>query len=163
MSWQRQNKGGIYASNMDYRFCSLHLQSTSEILEILRRAPNTLHIQVERWDQRVIERSLGYVVFVLLILRRRKIYVEKLFYCGVDKTPPLGSRGRAHSLAGEGVGGGFQFQRGDKHCGTLGIYVLADRKYHVCNDHSIRRLGWNYTVHICESSANGLCEYNVGG
>jgi hypothetical protein len=34
--------------------------------------------------------------------------------------PPLGT----HSLAEEGVGG-FQFGRGDRHCGTLGIYVLC--------------------------------------
>jgi hypothetical protein len=34
------------------------------------------------------------------------------------------------------------------HCGTLGMYVLADRKYHVCNDYSIRRLGWNCTGYV---------------
>jgi hypothetical protein len=38
---------------------------------------------------------------------------------------PFGSGGRAYSLAGEGMGGGSQFQRGDGHCGTLGIYVLC--------------------------------------
>jgi hypothetical protein len=38
--------------------------------------------------------------------------------------PSLVSWGRAHSLAGEGVGGS-QFGRGDRHCGTLGINVLS--------------------------------------
>jgi hypothetical protein len=33
--------------------------------------------------------------------------------------------GEAHSLAGEG-GGGSQFQRGNIHCSTLGIYVLCE-------------------------------------
>ncbi len=38
--------------------------------------------------------------------------------------PPFGSvGGGAHSLAGEGAGA--QFQRGDRHWGTLGIYVLS--------------------------------------
>ncbi len=33
---------------------------------------------------------------------------------------PFGSGGGTHSLAGEG---GSQFQQGDIHCGTLGLYV----------------------------------------
>jgi hypothetical protein len=189
MSWQRQKKR-VFMLQMWTSFCSLHLQSTSEILEILRRAANTLHIQVERWDQRVSERSVGYVVFVLLILRGWQIYVETLFYCGVDKTqctphsrqstklsrqsselglphpshagvllprpppPPVPGR-RAHSLAGEGVGR-FQFHRGGIHCGTLGMYVLADRKFHVCHDYSIRRLGWNCTAFVNQQLTNNV-------
>jgi hypothetical protein len=39
-------------------------------------------------------------------------------------TPPPGSGGRVHSLAVEGKAGS-QFQRGDRHRGTLGIYVLC--------------------------------------
>jgi hypothetical protein len=128
--------------------------------------------------KRVSERSLGYVVFVLLILRGWQIYVETLFYCGVDKTlctpqsrqsiklsrqsselgllhpshlgectPPLVPRGRAHSLAGEG-GGGPNSNKGKYTVNSRYIYVLADRKYHVCNDYSIRRLGWNCTVYV---------------
>ncbi len=128
--------------------------------------------------QRLSERSIGYLVFVLLILRGWQIYVEKLFYCGVDKTqrtphsrqstklsrqsselglphsvltsrrvgtghppapPPPGCRGvGTHSLGGVGVEGSNE---GTYTCGTLGIYVLADRKYHVCHNYSIRRLG----------------------
>ncbi len=41
--------------------------------------------------------------------------------------PPFGSGG-THPLSGEGVGGS-QFGRGDRHCGTLDIYVLCG----VCN------------------------------
>jgi hypothetical protein len=37
--------------------------------------------------------------------------------------PPLWFRRGAHSLAGEGVGVS-QFGRGDRHCGTLRVYVL---------------------------------------
>jgi hypothetical protein len=37
--------------------------------------------------------------------------------------PPPCSRVGTHSLAGEGAGGS-QFERGDRHCVTLGIYVL---------------------------------------
>ncbi len=39
--------------------------------------------------------------------------------------------GGAHSLAGEGVGES-QFGRGDRHCGTLGIYGM----YFVCKMHN---------------------------
>ncbi len=38
-------------------------------------------------------------------------------------SPP--SRGRTHLPADEGVGRGSQFGRGNKHCGTLGIFVLC--------------------------------------
>jgi hypothetical protein len=38
--------------------------------------------------------------------------------------PPFGPGGRAHSLAGEGLGES-QFRRGDIHCGALYIYVLC--------------------------------------
>ncbi len=34
-----------------------------------------------------------------------------------------GGGGGTHSLAGDGVGGS-QFGRGDRHCGTLGIYFM---------------------------------------
>jgi hypothetical protein len=37
--------------------------------------------------------------------------------------PPFGWGGGAHSLAGEWLGES-QFRRGDRHCSTLGIYVL---------------------------------------
>jgi hypothetical protein len=46
-------------------------------------------------------------------------------------SPPLGSGGRTHSLAGEG-GGGSQFGRGARHCGTLGgtlWYVHTEKAY----------------------------------
>jgi hypothetical protein len=39
-------------------------------------------------------------------------------------SPPVWFRGGGtHSLGGEGVGGSH-FGRGDRHCGTLGIYVV---------------------------------------
>ncbi len=41
--------------------------------------------------------------------------------------PTLVSGIGAHSLAGEVVGGS-QFGRGDRHCGTLGIYALCGRE-----------------------------------
>jgi hypothetical protein len=69
-------------------------------------------------------------------------FIQKGIYHRVDRVPSflssrpswdsrtpshacegVGGRG-AHSLAGEGWGGG-QFQQGDRHCGTLGIYVLC--------------------------------------
>ncbi len=37
---------------------------------------------------------------------------------------PFGCGGGAHSLAGQGVGES-QFGRGDRHCGTLGIYLIC--------------------------------------
>ncbi len=46
----------------------------------------------------------------------------------VPPPPPLVQGGGAHSLAGEGVGWS-QFRRGDRHCGTLGIYVLCEVLY----------------------------------
>ncbi len=41
--------------------------------------------------------------------------------------PPLVPGVGAHSLTGEVVGGS-QFGRGDRHCGTLGIYALCGRE-----------------------------------
>ena len=45
------------------------------------------------------------------------------FFSGRPNWDPIWFRGGTHSLAGERVGGS-QFGRGDRHCGTLGIYVL---------------------------------------
>jgi hypothetical protein len=48
--------------------------------------------------------------------------------------PPLvrgGGEAGTHSFAGEGVRGS-QFQRGDRHCGTLGIYVLCGQEFLPC-------------------------------
>jgi hypothetical protein len=42
-----------------------------------------------------------------------------------NTSPPFGSGGVTHFLAGEGGVGGSQFARGDRHCGTLGIFVLC--------------------------------------
>ncbi len=44
--------------------------------------------------------------------------------CFSTPQPPLVPRGGPHSLAGEG-GVGSQFGRGERHCGTLGVYVLC--------------------------------------
>jgi hypothetical protein len=46
--------------------------------------------------------------------------------------PPFGSGGRHNRWGGEGGGGGgSQFGRGDRHCGTLGKYVLCARQQYV--------------------------------
>ncbi len=45
-------------------------------------------------------------------------------YLQTCASPPLGPGG-TYTLAGDGVEGS-QFGRGDRHCGTLGIYVLCD-------------------------------------
>ncbi len=99
LSWQRQNKGGIYASNMDYRFCSLHLQSASEILEILRRAANTLHIQVERWDHRAerkVERQIKVLIehLAIFFLHPSKKFLPISFKIQLLETSPQKQKGK---------------------------------------------------------------------
>jgi hypothetical protein len=49
---------------------------------------------------------------------------------------PFGSGGGTHSLAEEGVGGGYQFRRRDRYRGNLEIYVLCACNSPRCNSTS---------------------------
>jgi hypothetical protein len=62
--------------------------------------------------------------------------------------PPPRFQGEGTHAWGRGGGGVPISTRGHTLWCSRYIYVLADRKYHVCNDYSIRRLGWNCTVHV---------------
>ncbi len=63
---------------------------------------------------------------VLSFLSRRSNWNSPPPHTQASVSPPW-FRGEAHSLAGEGVGVSH-FQRGDRHCGTLGIYELCGKK-----------------------------------
>ncbi len=81
-----------------------------------------------------LEKSIGQGSAIKPQMSLRTVYAEcyKLFLQSSELglphpdfvPPPFGSWGGTHSLAvaGEGVGGS-QFGRGERHCGTLGIYV----------------------------------------
>jgi hypothetical protein len=55
--------------------------------------------------------------------------------------PPLVPRGGTHSLGERVWGGGSQFERWGRHCGTLGIYGLCELRRHVSKVVFLKRPG----------------------
>ncbi len=72
-------------------------------------------------------------------------------HAGAVLPPPL-VPGEAHSHTGEGVGGS-QFQRGDRHSGTLGISALCDGNHVMAPPRYARHSVYDWTfwcaVHMC--------------
>ncbi len=64
----------------------------------------------------------------------------------VPPPPPPPAPGVSTLAWGRG-GGGSQFQRGDRHCGTLGVYVLCGLRY---ESHELH----NYTLRYGQSPAS---------